>query len=195
VNNILDFSNAESFYRFGREQPHLQILDYCLNKEKFMGQILEFGIWTGISTNHIASKIKPRILHAFDSFRGLQVEWRGLEKDYFALKEQPKLESNVRLYNGYFSSTVWDFLNNLDTTPISFINIDCDLYSSTVDFLFPLNELIIPGTILYFDELYGYTGYKDQEYKALVEFCDTYKREIRTIAFNDSMGVAVEVLK
>lgn len=193
--NLLDFSYCESFYKWGREHPNLDIISYCLAKRKFYGSNIELGVWTGVSANHIANIINPDTLYAFDSFRGLETEWNGLDENFFKLNEIPRLRNNITLYNGFFSETIPKFIAEIKPYPISFVNVDCDLYQSTVDGLFPLEHFIVPGTILYFDEFYGYPNYEFHEYRALEEFCYNYNRKVRPIAYNDSMGVAFEVLK
>ena len=63
----------------------------------------------------------------------------------------PDIPVNAILYKGLFRDTIPHFLTD-HKTPLSFIHIDCDLYSSAKDVLFGLNEKIIPGTVLLFDE-------------------------------------------
>lgn len=194
-NDPTNFIDAVFFPKWGVEQPHLPVIDYCLNNLYVDGNILEFGIWTGISTNFIAKKIYPRLLHAFDSFKGLEVEWNGLEKDFFVVDPHKlSFHPNVKIYTGYFIDTINNIYINQYKDKISFINIDCDLYSSTNDILYSLNDYIVPGTILYFDEIYNYPNYINGEYKSLVEWANKNDRLFRPIAYNDSMGVAVKVL-
>lgn len=190
----IDFSGALLIPRWGHEQPHLPVIEYCLDNLKFDGLITEFGVWTGISANFIAKKIAPKILHAFDSFKGLEVKWNGLDERFFVVdKSELVFEKNVDLHPGYFIATIPD-LYSLNSS-ISFINIDCDLYESTKTVLFDLNNLVKVGTIIYFDELYNYPEYKEHEYKALLEWCDKKDRDYKIIAYNDVMGVAIEVTK
>lgn len=192
---MINLKSARSFYKYGREQPHLPVIDYCLNNMKFEGSILEFGVWTGISANFIAKKISPKVLHAFDSFEGLLEPWNDLPKEYFKVDPSKLiLERNIKIHKGWFNQTIPDFLINHGDTPISFINIDCDLYSSTIDILFGLDSLIVPGTIIYFDELYNYKDYRNGELKALVEWMEKSKRLINPIAYNDCRGVAIEII-
>lgn len=51
-----------------------------------------------------------------------------------------------------------------------FINIDRDFYSSTVDVLSGLTDRIVDGTIIVFDEFFGYRGFDRHEAKAFFEF-------------------------
>ena len=66
--------------------------------------------------------------------------------------------------------------------------MDCDIYSSTVTILDELNQLIPPGCIILFDDLYPFHGeqhypnWKDGEFKAINEWLDKYDRKIEVIA-------------
>lgn len=192
---LINFPYAKIFYNYGVEHFHLPVLEYCLKNLNFNGLYAEFGVWKGLSTNFIAKKINPEILYAFDSFEGLEVEWNGLNDSYFKVNDKDlHFESNVQICKGYFSNTIPEFLRK-NRIPLCFINVDCDIYSSTKDVLFGLNNLIIPGTIIYFDELYNYFDYKEHEYKALKEWCEIYGREFKVIAFNMDKGIAIEVIK
>jgi hypothetical protein len=50
------------------------------------------------------------------------------------------------------------------------MRVDCDIYSSTKTIFTELRELIRPGTWILFDELIGYRGWQEHEYKAFQEF-------------------------
>ena len=70
----------------------------------------------------------------------------------------------MRLHKGWFEETlpVWLAANE---GPVSFIPIDCDLYSSTRTILTLLAERIVPGTIGLFDEYFNYPNWEKHEYK------------------------------
>lgn len=193
--NPIDLSSSTSFYRYGIEQPHLPVIKYCIDHVKFPGNFVEFGVWTGISTKFIAKQIAPLNLYAFDSFEGLSEDWNNLKKGMFKVDLNTlEFPANVLIQAGEFKDTIPNFVEN-HKERISFINIDCDLYSSTKLILEKLNHLIFAGTIIYFDELYNYPDFQNGEYKALLEWLHTSNRFVRPIAFNDDKGIAVEVLK
>ena len=54
--------------------------------------------------------------------------------------------------------------------PISLLHVDCDLYSSTKTIFDRLNDWIVPGTIIVFDEYFNYSGWELHEFKAFQEF-------------------------
>jgi hypothetical protein len=49
------------------------------------------------------------------------------------------------------------------------VHIDCDLYSSTSAVFAAIGETIREGTVVVFDELYGYPGWQQHEARALFE--------------------------
>ena len=192
----LDFRCAMSFYSRGKSLPQLPLLGYCLDQIKFEDIIAEFGIGWGQSTNYLAHKIHPRKLYAFDSFEGIPEKWWNHSVGAFKVpREKLKLLDNVVVYEGLFSDTIPEFMRDTKGT-LSLVNIDCDVYSSTVNVLEGIHEKIIPGTILYFDELKGYPDYKQHEYKALEEYISKYNRDFRVIGYMaDRYAVGIEILR
>ena len=57
---------------------------------------------------------------------------------------------------------------------VSFLHIDCDLYSSTKTVLTLLAPAIHIGTVIVFDEYCGYTGWEQHEARAWAEFCSEF---------------------
>jgi hypothetical protein len=49
------------------------------------------------------------------------------------------------------------------------MNVDCDLYSSTVTVFDLLAERIVPGTVILFDEYIGNPTWRQDEFKAFQE--------------------------
>ena len=143
----------------------------------------------------------------FDSFEGLPEDWdvnsgaTKWKKGCFGLKELPKVPANVELVKGWFNESLPIWLKNNDKKPIKFLHVDCDLYSSTKTLLSMLNNLIIKGTIIIFDEMYSwggginYTLWKDGEYKALKEWMEENNREFKTISRNMFMQCAIQITK
>jgi len=52
---------------------------------------------------------------------------------------------------------------------VRFINVDCDIYSSTKTVLEQLAPRIVPGSVIVFDEYVGNEYWRDDEYKAFQE--------------------------
>ena len=63
----------------------------------------------------------------------------------------PVVPSHVRLHRGLFEETLPEFLAQRPDQPLALVNIDCDLYSSTVTALELLAPRVIPGTVVIFD--------------------------------------------
>jgi hypothetical protein len=95
------------------------------------GLFCEFGVYQGSSINYIAERINTRI-YGFDSFQGLPEHWRdGFSKGAFGLDAQqlPRCAANVELVVGTFRDTLPKFATDHPDN-VSFLHIDCDLYSS-----------------------------------------------------------------
>lgn len=151
------------------------------------GYILEFGVGYGHSLRLLGEAMPDREIYAFDSFCGLPEDWimsenivvpAGTWKDIV-----PVEYDNVEYVVGLFADTLPEWKKS-NTASIAFMHIDCDLYSSTVTVLSELNEQIVPGTILAFDEIYesrGYKNWQDGEYKAFNEWQETHCRNVREL--------------
>jgi len=133
---------------------------------------LEFGVASGRTVNYI-SNFTEEIVYGFDSFYGLPEKWRdGFEQGEFNLDGNlPEVNANVTLIKGWFQDTLPAFLTEHDKK-ISFIHIDCDLYSSTKYILNTVKPYLQEGCIIIFDELVNYPGFDGEtgELKAFYEF-------------------------
>lgn len=169
------------------------------------GLVLEFGVFQGKSANRIADEISPRLIHGFDSFRGLPEPWlisdsRIYPTGHFALHGRlPDVRPNVRLVHGWFKDTIPLFLTFVKGQA-AFINIDADLYSSALTILSLLDSRIVPGTIIRFDEFYDrwsgpsiYPLWKDGEHKALLEWVSEFRRNILPLSRDSFQGAAFVV--
>lgn len=134
------------------------------------GLILEFGVRYGYSISHLAKLFPKRKIFGFDSFEGLPEAWHNERAGaYSTMGEIPEVPKNITLIPGWFNATLPEFKKN-HPEAIAFINIDCDLYSSTKLVLEELSPQIIPGTIIVFDEYIGNTHWRDDEFKAFQEW-------------------------
>ncbi len=93
------------------------------------------------------------------------------------------MNSNVRLIKGLFCDTLDDFLAD-HAGNVSFVHIDCDLYSSTKYVLSKLKERLVRGSVILFDEFYNYPGWENGEYKAWVEFAEENSIDFEYIGYN-----------
>lgn len=154
--------------RFGNRH---ELLSFATKQVVVDGIVLEFGVHTGTTINHISSCLPDHKIFGFDSFRGLPEDWTdGMKKGHFAVEQVPTVRNNVDLVVGWFDDTLPEFVTS-HKDAVSLLHIDCDLYSSTRTVFQFLNERIVPGTIVVFDEYFNYTRWRDHEYKAFQEFC------------------------
>ncbi len=150
-----------------------ELLKYAIKEIRIEGLILEFGVYKGETINFIADMLPNRVIYGFDSFEGLPETWRyDFEEKTFALTELPKVRKNVKLIKGWFKDTLPNFVKETGETPVAFIHIDCDLYSSTKEIFENLREKILPGTIIVFDEFFNYPSWEEHEYRAFMEFVE-----------------------
>jgi hypothetical protein len=153
-----------------------ELITYALDNVKVSGHYMEFGVFTGGTMRYMAKRLPQAAFHGFDSFEGLPEAWGGfnLGKRAFDVGGHlPQVPSNVTLYKGWFNKTLPVWCES-HPSPIAFMHIDCDLYSSTVDILKILAGHMQPGTIILFDEYFNYPGWERHEYKAWQEFVRDY---------------------
>jgi hypothetical protein len=194
-------SKYKEHWQEDREQHLIEAMSF-VNIE---GNILEFGVFNGTTINIISNIFSKDTVWGFDSFEGLPEDWKTNNKKlkwpkgHFKVNELPTVNKNVNLVKGWFDKTLLSWVNN-NTSNIKLLHIDCDLYSSTKTVLSLLNHLIVPGTVIIFDEMYNwknpkdYSLYYEGEYKALYEWLNEYNREVEILSRNNYMQCAMRVL-
>jgi predicted O-methyltransferase YrrM len=175
------------------------VLKFALSQVNLDGLFLEFGVAGGNTTNFIAKNIQ-KTLHGFDSFEGLPEFWVDnlggrLEKGSFNMNGKlPSVRENVQLHVGWFDKTLPEFVTSCKDN-ISFMHIDCDLYSSTKTIFDILGERIKSGTIIVFNEYFNYPTWQQHEFKAFQEFVAENSIKYEYIAYNKvGWEVAVRIL-
>jgi hypothetical protein len=107
----------------------------------------------------------------------------------------PKVPENVEFHVGYFDATLPGFLE-AHAEPVSFLHVDCDLYSSTVTIFNALGDRLQPGGIVLFDEYYNFHRWQQHEFKAFQEFVARVGLRYEYIAFSvTGQQVAVRILE
>ena len=149
------------------------------------GEILDLGVYRGGSTRALAHIFPDKIIHGFDSFEGLPEDWSYVLKGRFGDLQGalPEVPENVRLYKGWFDDTLPVWADEHPNSRISLLRIDCDIYSSTKTIFDSLGHLITSGTWILFDELIGYKGWQDHEYKAFQEFLEPTDLQVEYVAY------------
>ena len=170
--------------------------NYTMNfADTTSGLWLEFGTYQGRSIN-VISKRTDLTVYGFDSFEGLPHDWYDdidfCKKGSLNLNGiLPVVNANVHLIAGWYEETLPKFVKQLpkNIDKISFIHIDCDLYSSTKTVFDNLKHLIKPGTIIMFDEYWYNYKWQDHEYKAFQELVSECNLQYEYIA-NTPRGLA-----
>ena len=160
------------------------------------GIIAEFGVYKGQSINFFAKKCPNSRVFGFDSFEGLEENWYGfrmIKGAFNTYGRMPKVESNVKLINGWFEDTLPNFIQVLNQEQISILHMDADTYKPTKYVLNALHKNLGTGSIIIFDEYFGYPNWVLHEMKAFQEFINTFSINYRFVGYSQSQ-VAVEIL-
>jgi hypothetical protein len=147
------------------------------------GLVLEFGVGFGTSIRLI-SELAEQEVHGFDSFEGLPEAWNHEPKGSYSTKGIiPSVPDNVILHDGWFEETLPSFVDQ-HQTPIRFMNIDCDIYSSTKTIFDLLAKQITTGTVIVFDEYIGNANWREDEFKAFQEAVLKYGWKYEYLCFS-----------
>lgn len=158
-----------------------------LQDSNFPIHVVEFGVWKGESINYLAKRMPYAKFLGFDTFTGLPEHWVGTHttKGYFSLNGNlPKCLSNVTLIAGLFTEVCEKSFISSQIPSIDLIHIDCDLYSSTKDALESVSKYIKKGSLIIFDEYFGYPNWKEGEYKAFSEYTQVNNLQFEYLAFS-----------
>jgi hypothetical protein len=149
-----------------------ELIEYSLAAVSIEGHYLEFGVFKGGTIRFIARRIGQRVIHGFDSFKGLPEAWSGfnITRGAFDLGGRlPRVPKNVRLQRGYFEESLPTWLHD-NPGQAAFVHLDCDLYSSTNTVLSLLAPRVAAGTVVLFDEYFNYANWEQHQFKAFQEF-------------------------
>lgn len=147
------------------------------------GLVLEFGVRFGNTIRQIGSLASQQV-YGFDSFEGLPEVWHHEPKGSYTTRgEIPTVPSNVQLIAGWFEDTLPKFLAK-HPGHVRFVNIDCDIYSSTKTVLDQLAPRIVPGSVIVFDEYIGNEHWREDEFKAFQEAVTTYGWKYEYLCFS-----------
>lgn len=178
--------------------PNRELLwDFALSKATRAGLFAEFGVFTGWSINYFARALGGRdvTIYGFDSFEGLREDWHGTwyAAGHFDLGGQPPpVLPNVTLIKGWFADTIPPFL---DSHPgrLAFVHLDADTYESTARVLALLKDRIAQGTIVVFDEYFGFPNWQNGEFRAWQDFVEACHLSYRYLGFSVTQA-ALQVL-
>ena len=146
-----------------------------------LGDYLEFGCAAGASLIHIYQQAAPRMpwmrFFAFDSFQGLPkpegIDADGEAREGLFACDEPTFIANLRQAGvdltrvvtvpGWYRNTLTnDVKRSRELRLASIVYIDCDLYSSALEALTFVSDLVETGTVLIFDEWFTAKGDPDR---------------------------------
>lgn len=140
------------------------------------GLYVEFGVAGGDGCRTFGKHLAFNNLEmtGFDSFEGLEEDWTGIptgrEAGAFSTGGKlPQVPDNVTLVKGWVQDTLPGYLKETDNRPFAFVHMDMDTYTPTAFTLSAIRKRLRKGTVILFDELYAYPGWRHHEYKALQE--------------------------
>jgi len=165
----------------GCQHPRETLYDIVMPKHVTGGNWAEFGVGHGGSCLYLSKWLPPdgRFV-LFDSFDGLPEPWDcghvvKPAGSYNAGSVFRGPDARYKTVAGLFADTLpYDFGG-----PLDFVHIDCDLYSSTVTVLAAIDPYLRQGTLLLFDEIYGYPTYENHEWRAFNEWHAARTRSVQ----------------
>lgn len=170
-------------------------LEYaCTLIDKRLTHALEFGVYTGDSIRIMRDHLPPTVeVFGFDSFHGLPEDWRDphgriagvCTAGFFSTGGVAPNVGGVTFYSGLFEDTIPKYKAEHPTQPIGLLHVDCDLYSSTRSVLSGVGHLLVPGSIVLFDEwIYNNDPYyDDHEQRAFYEWVERHDRGFELVPF------------
>ena len=121
-------------------------------------------------------------MYFFDSWQGLPERWELVPVGNYAANVPDFRDGRALLVKGWFEHTVPGWAAT-QSEPLGLVHMDADLYSSTMTVLEHLNKLIVPGTVILFDEYYNYgsSGNRVGSFVALIALSPTPRRAPRDL--------------
>jgi O-methyltransferase len=162
-------------------------------------QYLEFGVYKGASINYFSSinSDPASVFVGFDTFEGIPEDWvdnsRTVKSKTFSTNgELPQTsDKRVLFIKGLFQETLPEFIKKYQPSGQLVVHNDSDLYSANLYVLTAANNILVPGSIIIFDEFYSVM----HEFRALEDFCSSYMRSYEVIAaVNKHEKIAIRML-
>jgi O-methyltransferase len=148
---------------------------------------LEFGVAAGASMRRWSRLLSnpASVLHGFDSFEGLPTDWiLDVPAGHFSTDgKPPEIEDErVAFFPGWFDRSLPGYA--APEHDLLIVNVDADLYSSTVTVLEKVEPWLAPGSFVYFDEF----NHRGDEMRAFGEFLDRTGLGFELFAASDDLA-------
>jgi hypothetical protein len=153
---------------------------------------LEFGVGAGHRIrfwSQLNHDPQSRFI-GFDSFEGLPEDWtRNYPKGALDMGGVvPQIDDErVRFVKGWFQETLPRFLTEFTPRSRLVIHNDSDLYSSTLFTLANLNTLLVPGTVVIFDDFSMAT----HVFRAFADYKSAFWRSAHPVAMTSDYAAQV----
>jgi hypothetical protein len=153
---------------------------------------LEFGVYKGDSIRFWSEMNRDphsRFI-GFDSFEGLPENWtKKVPKGAFHIGGAvPQIDDErVGFVKGWFQNTLPRFLDGFTARSRLVIHNDSDLYSSTLFTLVSLHRLLVPGTVIIFDEY----SHATHEFRAFADYRSAFWRSATPVAMTSDYALRV----
>lgn len=141
----------------------------------------EFGVWRGHGFRYLIRTFGKG--YGFDTFSGLPEDWHAEKAGAYPSDGRPPSIEGGEFIVGRFEESLPVFFS-VSRPMASVINLDADLYSSTLCALTHAKPVIDRHTILIFDELIINTHWEQDEFKALNEFCAANRCTYQVVAIS-----------
>ena len=161
--------------------------------------VVELGVWRGDTLRRIAEAARGHEVYGFDSFYGLPEDFAGgqFQRGAFSTNgiPPPRLPINVEVRPGWFNTSIKKFVDELKSVNahVSFVHVDCDLYSSAKEALTLLMPVLSPLAVLQFDQFFGYPGWQAGEASAWWDVAKSFSVEFKYIWY-EGMKVTVQLI-
>jgi O-methyltransferase len=153
---------------------------------------LEFGVYQGNSIRFWSqmNRDPQSPFVGFDSFEGLPEKFsKNWPKGRFDVGgEVPQIDDErVSFVKGWFQNTLPGFLDGFTPRSRLVVHNDSDLYSSTLFTLVSLHRLLVPATVIIFDE---YTVAM-HEFRAFADYRSAFWRSAHPVAMTSDYATQV----